>query len=170
MLTRTPRTALLVGASALVLAACGGGSDSADGASGGVTLPPAADSAQPTADAGTAPAPDAQQPTPDAGAAAAGDDASGLPPRPQRGSCVDIPVPADGVYTMYEAGTAVVTFEGGRLVLGEVTAAEGWTARVDDQEPEEVEIDFRRSADDVLDLEVEVDDGRVEAEICNDDD
>jgi hypothetical protein len=165
VLTRTPRAALLAGASALVLAACGGGDDSPDGASGGVDLPATED---------TQSAPDAQdQAPPDTGAqggGAGGGDASGLPPRPERGSCVDIPVPADGVYTVYEAGTAVVTFENGSLVLGDVTAADGWTARVDDEGADEVEIDFRRGADEVLDLEVEVDDGRVEAEICADDD
>jgi hypothetical protein len=166
LLTRTPRTALLVAASALALAACGGGDDSLDGASGGVDQPPATDGTQPAPDAPSQPAPDAGT---QGGGGAAGE-ASGLPPRPQPGNCVRIPVPADGVYTVYEAGTAVVTFENGRLVLGEVRAAEGWNARVDDQEADEVEIDFRRSASDVLDLEVEVDDGRVEAEICNDDD
>ncbi|GIG39283.1 hypothetical protein [Cellulomonas phragmiteti] len=155
MRIRTSRTALLVGASALVLAACTGGE-------GDATPPPVA--------ATTEPAPD---PSPDAGASdddAMQDDMSGLPPRPQRDSCVDIPVPDDGIYTVYDAGTAVVTFEDGALVLGEVTAADGWTARVDDQDADEVEIDFRRSADEVLDLEVEVDDGRVEAQICHDDD
>ncbi|WP_158220760.1 hypothetical protein [Mycobacterium lehmannii] len=50
-----------------------------------------------------------------------------------------------------------------------MTPAEGWTHQVDDQEPEEVEISFRRGAED-LDLEIEVDDGRLEVSICNDDD
>jgi hypothetical protein len=83
---------------------------------------------------------------------------------------VVVPEAADGSYTVYEAGTAVVTRDGDRLVLGEVSAAEGWTSRVDDQEDDEVEIDFRDTAGEVLDLEVEIDDGRLEIQICADDD
>lgn len=90
--------------------------------------------------------------------------------RPAPGSCVDIPEAPDGRYTVADAGTAVVTREGDRLVLGEVTPAEGWTHSVDDRDDDdEVEVEFRRGADE-LDLEVEIDDGRVEAEICADDD
>jgi hypothetical protein len=40
---------------------------------------------------------------------------------------------------------------------------------VTDQEDDEVEIEFRRGGEEV-DLEVEIDDGRVEAEVCVDDD
>ncbi|WP_409332789.1 hypothetical protein [Trujillonella humicola] len=175
MLIIRSRTALLIGASALVLAACGG-DDGGGGTGGGGELPQTTDGTQPAPGSPEQPAPGTGTQDDDAaggdaaGGDAAGGDAAGLPPRPQPGSCVDIPVPDDGVYTVYDAGTAVVRFEDGRLVLGEVRAAEGWTARVDDEEPDEVEIDFRRSADEVLDLEVEIDDGRVEAEICNDDD
>ncbi|MQA15833.1 MAG: hypothetical protein GEV09_17245 [Pseudonocardiaceae bacterium] len=81
-----------------------------------------------------------------------------------------VPEARDGVYTVFEAGTAVVRREGDRLVLGEIRTNPGWTSRVDDDGSEEVESDFRRDGEDALDLEVEIDDGRVEAEICADDD
>ncbi|HSK61081.1 MAG TPA: hypothetical protein VK935_18720 [Actinomycetospora sp.] len=83
--------------------------------------------------------------------------------------CVDLPEAQDGVYRVGEAGTATVVREGNRLVLVEHRAADGWVSRVDDLERDEVEIDFRRGGE-VLDLEVELDDGRVEVEICADDD
>lgn len=96
---------------------------------------------------------------------------AGLPPRPEPDRCATVPEAADGVYTVYEAGTATVTVADGRLVLGEVQAADGWTSRVDDEGADEVEIDFRLDgATDVLDLEIEIDDGRVDVQICNDDD
>lgn len=91
------------------------------------------------------------------------------PARPARDQCVRLDPAPDGRYQVYDAGTAVVTFADGRLTLESVTPAEGWTHRVDDQHPEEVEISFRRGTED-LDLEIEVDDGRVEVSICNDDD
>lgn len=59
--------------------------------------------------------------------------------------------------------------KGDRLVLGEVVPAEGWTYEVDDQDDDEVEIEFRLDGEE-LDLEVELHDGRVEARICADDD
>lgn len=91
------------------------------------------------------------------------------PARPARDQCVRLDPTPDGRYHVYDAGSAVVTFTEGRLTLESVSPADGWTHRVDDQQPEEVEISFRRGAEN-LDLEVEVDDGRVEASICNDDD
>ncbi|MDQ2636877.1 MAG: hypothetical protein M3Y83_08390, partial [Actinomycetota bacterium] len=91
------------------------------------------------------------------------------PARPARDQCVRVDPAPDGRYQVFDAGSAVVTFADGRLTLQSVTPADGWTHRVDDQEPEEVEIAFRRGAEE-LDLEVEVDDGRLEVEICNDDD
>ncbi|MGV0838310.1 hypothetical protein [Mycolicibacterium thermoresistibile] len=95
--------------------------------------------------------------------------ADGAPARPARDQCVRIDPAPDGRYQVFDAGTAVVTFADGRLTLESVTPAEGWTHQVDDQEPDEVEIEFRRDAEQ-LDLELEVDDGRLEVKICNDDD
>jgi hypothetical protein len=156
--SRTPRIAALAGAAALVLAACGGTDDAPDTGAGGIEVPAReAPTGGPTGDR--------EDPGPSGGSGAAD-----LPPRPQPGTCVDVPEAADGRYAVYDAGTAVVTREGDRLVLGDVRAAAGWTARVDDEEPDEVEIDFRRDGQDVLDLEVELDGARVRVEICADDD
>lgn len=156
-----PARAGWLAALSLALAACGGTEQGTGGAgpapTPGAPVPNQAPQ-QPDATPVPGPGPDASGP------------AAALPPRPARDTCVDIPPPADGRYTVYEAGSAVVEFRDGRLVLGEVVAAEGWTSRVDDQEADEVEIDFRRGGQEVLDLEVEVDDGRVEAKICAEDD
>lgn len=119
-----------------------------------VTEQAPAATASPTAPAGTPPAPQT-------GAAA--------PARPARDQCVRVEPAPDGRYQVFDAGSAVVTFADGRLTLESVTPADGWTHRVDDQEPEEVEIAFRRGTEE-LDLEVEIDDGRLEVSICNDDD
>jgi hypothetical protein len=148
---------------ALVLACCGGDGD-AD---------PAPTPEETVTETVTEPA---QEDTPttepddsdDNGGTQAG--AAGLPPRPARGECVYIDVAGDGRYTVYDAGTAVVRREGQRLVLGRTRAAAGWTATVDDRERREVEIEFRSDSGEELDLEVEIDDGRVKAEICADDD
>ncbi len=117
---------------------------------------------EPAPAATTSPSPTTgQPPAPETGAAA--------PARPARDQCVRIDPAPDGRYQVYDAGSAVVTFIDGRLTLESVTPAEGWTHRVDDQAPEEVEIAFRRGAEE-LDLEVEVDNSRLEVSICNDDD
>ncbi|MGV0722060.1 hypothetical protein ABQF17_12735 [Mycolicibacterium elephantis] len=119
-----------------------------------VTEQAPAATASPTAPAGTP-----QAPQTDAAA----------PARPARDQCVRVEPAPDGRYQVFDAGSAVVTFADGRLTLESVTPADGWTHRVDDQEPEEVEIAFRRGTEE-LDLEVEIDDGRLEVSICNDDD
>ncbi|BBY83775.1 hypothetical protein H7I53_20355 [Mycolicibacterium pulveris] len=123
-----------------------------------VTEPAPTATASPTA---TAPQTGAPAPVPQTGPAA--------PARPARDQCVRVEPAPDGRYQVFDAGSAVVTFADGRLTLESVTPADGWTHRVDDQEPEEVEIAFRRGGEE-LDLEVEIDDGRLEVSICNDDD
>lgn len=161
-------TATVSGATATDDAPAATGDDSTGDDTGGTTDDSTLDDSttdDDTTAAGTAPTTTA--PTTDAAAAA------GLPPRPERDRCVDLPEAADGVYTVYEAGTATVTATDGRLTLVDVQAADGWTSRVDDEEGEEVQVDFRpdgQDTQDVLDLEVEVDDGRVQVQVCNDDD
>ncbi|UOY02585.1 hypothetical protein [Blastococcus sp. PRF04-17] len=155
-----PRSLLAAG-SLLLLTACGNGGEQDDGGTAGSTGTTSEAPASSPAETGSATAQEtgADGPVP-----------AGYPPRPARDECVVIPEAADGAYTVYEAGTAVVTREGDRLVLGEVSAADGWTSRVDDQDDDEIEIDFRRNGSDALDLEVELDDGRKEVKICADDD
>jgi hypothetical protein len=89
--------------------------------------------------------------------------------RPAPNSCIDVPESADGTYQVADAGTAVVTRDGDRLVLGEVTPADGWNHEVTEQSDREIEIEFRRDQEE-LDLEVEIDNERVKVEICHDDD
>ncbi|MGV0645052.1 hypothetical protein [Mycolicibacterium sp. XJ879] len=151
MNSRSIGATVLAGA-VLLLPACG----SSDEAQSTVTV------TEPAPAVTTSPsAPTAEQQAPQTGVAA--------PARPARDQCVRIDPAPDGRYQVFDAGSAVVTFADGRLTLGTVTPADGWTHRVDDQEPEEVEIAFRRGPEE-LDLEVEVDDGRLEVSICNDDD
>jgi hypothetical protein len=111
----------------------------------------------------SAPAPQQQPAEPTSAPQAAATD------RPARGTCLLVQAGAGDQYTVADAGTAVVGREGDRLVLGQVSPAAGWTHEVTDQEADEVEVEFRRGGEEV-DLEVEIDDGRVEAEVCVDDD
>lgn len=94
---------------------------------------------------------------------------AGAPARPALDDCVRVDPAPDGRYQVFDAGTAVVIFADNRLTVESVAPAEGWTHRVDDHRPDEVEIEFRRGAEE-LDLEVEIDDGRLEVTICNDHD
>jgi hypothetical protein len=142
-------TAVLAGG-ALVLSACGSDAESQPQT---VTETATAQATTTPADAPVAPAQDAPQ----------------MPARPALNQCVAVDPAPDGRYQVFDAGSAVVTFADGRLTIESVTPAEGWTHRVDDQEPDEVEIEFQRGAEQ-LDLELEVDDGRLEVDICNDDD
>ncbi len=147
-----------------LLTACGGDTDDDGGSSpdASETVTVTA-SPEPEATATPTQSPEASQP-------AEPERVRGLPPRPGPDSCVDVRVRKDGKYTVYEAGTAVVRRGGTRLVVGKVTPAKGWTSRVDDRDDDEVEIEFRKSRNNELDLEVELDDGRVEVQICADDD
>lgn len=100
------------------------------------------------------------------------DDAGGVASGriPAQGECVDVSTPASGRYQVYKAGSAVVRRQGDRLVVGGVSPASGWTARVTESGgDDDVVIEFRRKGGPlVLQLEVELDDGRVEAQICSD--
>lgn len=150
MRTTTTVGTALAGA-VLLLPACGSGDDTQSTVT---VTEPAATTAETSA------------PPPDTAAPAQAD---GPPARPARDQCVRIDPAPDGRYQVFDAGSAVVTFADNRLTLETVTPAEGWTHQVDDEEPDEVEIEFRRG-DEQLDLELEVDDGRLEVKICNDDD
>ena len=90
--------------------------------------------------------------------------------RPAPDTCLALPEAADGRYTVADAGIVVVTRDGDRLVLGEITPAEGCTAEEVDTEADEVEVELRNDADE-LDLEVEVEDGgRLSVVVRADDD
>ena len=82
--------------------------------------------------------------------------------------CERLEEAADGLYR-FEAGEVDMTRDGDRLVLGDVRPAEGWTHRIDDQDDADIEIDFRRDGREI-DFEAELDDGRLDIEICADQD
>jgi hypothetical protein len=69
-----------------------------------------------------------------------------------------------GTYQVGDAGEVEFDWDGERLTLIEVRPAEGWDYQIDDEESDEIEIDFRRGFDEV-EFEVEVDDGQLEIEI-----
>jgi hypothetical protein len=156
---------VLAASGTLLLGACGGDDQAADEPEATVTVTETA-SPSPT-----------QPSTPTDDDTAGGDDgtpgaAAGLPPRPGRGECVEVAVPRQGRYRVYDAGLAVVRREGDRLLVGAVRANAGWNAQVTERGgDDDVEIEFRPSGTrPVLELEVELDDGRVEPQICADDD
>jgi hypothetical protein len=175
---RTRLTVTAAAAAALLLAGCSSeedtGSESADSGEATSESPTQDPDASPTEDSqddqdGQDDQDDQDDQASGGGGGGGGGGNAGLPPRPGPDQCVDISVPRNGEYTVYDAGTAVVRREGNRLVPGQVRAANGWTAEITDRDNDEVEIEFRRGFRE-LDLEVELVDGRVKAEICNDDD
>jgi hypothetical protein len=178
------RTALLstpLVAALALLPACGGGDDGSDLEAAEVGTAPE-DTAEPFDDpaaAGTVGTPDqagaeaddaaddgvedADQPADQPGADAAGQ-------RPARDECVTLPEAPDGLYQVADVGTVTVTVDGDRLVLGTVTPAEGWEAEEVEEERDEIEVEFRAPGEDEIDFEAELDDGRLQVKVCNDDD
>ncbi|OLT43992.1 hypothetical protein BJF85_20855 [Saccharomonospora sp. CUA-673] len=177
---RVAQIAAVVAAGALTLSACGGGGDNAGDAPQSVPEPVEVGSAERSPEQ-SAPAENEQQSDDgqgddrhdDQGQGQGGQEQGGLPgylpPKPAYDDCVDVPPQPSGEYQVYEAGTAQVVREGNRLVLRGVQPSEGWRQSVDSRDRDEVEIEFRKGREQ-LDLEVELDDGRVEVQICNDDD
>lgn len=88
---------------------------------------------------------------------------------PAADECVAVPEPPNGVYAVADAGTVTVTMVDGALVLGDVAPAGGWEAEVVEESDDEVEVELAAGGEQ-LDLEVEIDDGAVVAQICADDD
>jgi hypothetical protein len=84
-------------------------------------------------------------------------------------SCEPVEDAGGGRYEIEGVGTVVVRRDGDRLAFDSVEPAEGWDYELDDRERDEVEVEFFRDGE-RLDFEVELDDGRIEAEICPDDD
>ncbi|HSK90902.1 MAG TPA: hypothetical protein VK875_06290 [Euzebyales bacterium] len=161
------RLLALVGAT-IVLAACGGEDgtetfsvDNArterDIAPATLTAPPSAD---PTAD--TAGADDAA--TPEDATASDPADAAGQIAGPDT---AELRVARAGRWPVGNAGSVAFDVVDGRLVLGDVQAAEGWDAVTEEDDGDEIEVDFRRDAV-RWEFEVEIDDGRLEVEIRQD--
>lgn len=73
----------------------------------------------------------------------------------------------DGVYAVGDAGEAVLEFDGSTVRLVETRPAEGWTATDDtEDDDDEVEVTFSSDDDRSIELEAEVDDGRLEIDVC----
>jgi uncharacterized membrane protein YkoI len=82
---------------------------------------------------------------------------------------VDLAEAVPGTWPVGDAGTVTFALDGGALVLEDVSAADGWTAEVDEEDPDEIEVDFRRG-DVEWEIEIEItDDGdTLEIEIDQD--
>lgn len=72
--------------------------------------------------------------------------------------------PRDGVWTVGDAGEVEFASENGSLSLVEARPASGWTERVEEQGPEEIEVDFFR--DNLrYQFTAEIDDGQLEVQV-----
>lgn len=143
--------ALLAPFAVLTLAACGGDREPAAGIEAGATVTSSSEA-----------------PAPDAGSTSGS--TSGAEGRPATDTCTALPEAPDGRYAVADSGTVVLTREGDRLVLGEVSPAEGWETESVEEEDREVEVEFRRDGVEI-DFEAEIEDGgRLDIEICTDDD
>src|SRR5690606_35628303 len=65
-----------------------------------------------------------------------------------------------------DAGDVTLRVEGDRLVLVDVQPSDGWTHRVDEDDDDEIEIDFRDNGREI-DFEAEIDDGRLKIDVCD---
>ena len=73
---------------------------------------------------------------------------------------------ADNVFMAGEAGDVELAIDGDRLILVDVRPSDGWTHRVDEDDDDEIEIDFRDNGREV-DFEAELDDGRLKIDVCD---
>jgi hypothetical protein len=76
----------------------------------------------------------------------------------------DIDPAEPGVYDLGRAGSVEFARDGERLSLIDVVVADGWDLRIDDESDEEIEFELRSGAE-RWDVEIELDDGRIEVEI-----
>lgn len=85
------------------------------------------------------------------------------------GEVVDLTEAVPGTWPVGDAGTVTFSIVDGALVLDDVTANDGWMMAIDEQDPDEIEVDFTR---DNVEWEIEIeleDDGRIlEIEIDQD--
>ena len=96
------------------------------------------------------------------------DDPAAAPGPSDDDVCTVLPAdPADGVYTVGDAGTVTVRLEGDSLVLDGVQPAAGWTSEITGQSATEVEVELVAPGTEI-DFDVEIEDGAVEAEYCTD--
>jgi hypothetical protein len=150
-----------------LLAACGNGND---GQLAGVDLDAATDEAGATDTTATDEAGRAEDTDADDADDAAGDgtadtggdaDATG---DAATGQVVDLTTAVPGSWPVGDAGIVTFSLDGDRLVLDDVTTADGWTSRVEEEDADAIEFELQQG-DREFDVEVELDDGRVEVEI-----
>lgn len=77
---------------------------------------------------------------------------------------VDLTEAVPGTWPVGDAGTVTFSIRDGALALDEVTPADGWDYFIDEQDAEEIEVDFRRD-DEQWEIEIELDDGRTTLEV-----
>jgi hypothetical protein len=149
-----------------LLAACGNGND---GQLAGVDLDAATDEAgatdtTATDEAGRAEDTDADDADDAAGDGTAdtGDDADATGDA-ATGQVVDLTTAVPGSWPVGDAGIVTFSLDGDRLVLDDVTTADGWTSRVEEEDADAIQVDFDRDGIS-WEFEVEVDDGRLEVE------
>lgn len=101
----------------------------------------------------------------DADASASGDAGSTSP----NGDVVDLTEAVPGTWPVGDAGTVTFSIVDGALMLDDVTASDGWMMAIDDQDPDEIEVDFARGNVE-WEIEIELEDaGRIlEIEIDQD--
>ena len=152
---RPPHRLLALAASAVLLAACSGDEGDVDSVDLGDAAAP-----EQTDDAATSAAP-SDDPADDPGADSADD-----PAADSADDLVDTTAAVPGTWPVGDAGTVAFDVRDGGLILLDVVAADGWDHVVEEEDPDELEVDFRRG-DEAWDFEVELhDDGsRLEVDV-----
>jgi hypothetical protein len=77
---------------------------------------------------------------------------------------VDLTEAIPGTWPVGDAGTVTFSIVDGSLVLDEVATADGWSSDVDEQDPDEIEVDFRQG-DVEWEIEIELEEGGSTLEI-----
>lgn len=88
-------------------------------------------------------------------------------PAPATDQCEVLDERSDGVYAVSDAGEVRVLRDGNAVTLEDVQAAQGWTPRVDEQDFDEVNVDFHRGVVE-FEFEADLDDGHYEITVCQD--
>jgi hypothetical protein len=153
------RITLPIAGAALILAACSGADDGTGDIDLGTSEQPddAAPDATGDTDADADAADDSEAATdtdtdPDTGEAErlATDD-------PAADGLVDLTEAIPGTWPVGDAGTVTFSIADGALVLDDVSANDGWRADIDEQDADEIEVDFRQG-DIAWEIEIELED------------
>jgi hypothetical protein len=81
-----------------------------------------------------------------------------------------VPEAASGVYAVADAGTVTLVHDGDRIDLTDVQPNGDWQTGSIEGDEDEADVEFQRGEED-LDFEADVDDdGRLEIQVCDDED